>query len=194
MKMNKKQFFATSLVALLAFNTHADSLNDLQKCAATKDSLTRLVCYDQVMKVLNGAQIPQSVVNKQVKQQISVRATEPAKTVDSAAPLRPVSSKAIVVKQATTKDEDFGQEHLAKTTAEKNNEIKEVVFVVKTAKQTARDLWLITFENGQVWKQSDSKYIKLSAGDNVVLSKGMLGAIYLKKDQKNRKIRVKRQK
>jgi len=192
--MNKKQFFATSLVALLAFNTHADSLNDLQKCAATKDSLTRLVCYDQVMKVLNGAQIPQSVVNKQVKQQISVRATEPAKTVDSAAPLRPVSSKAIVVKQATTKDEDFGQEHLAKTTAEKNNEIKEVVFVVKTAKQTARDLWLITFENGQVWKQSDSKYIKLSAGDNVVLSKGMLGAIYLKKDQKNRKIRVKRQK
>jgi len=194
MKMNKKQFFATSLVALLAFNTHADSLNDLQKCAATKDSLTRLVCYDQVMKVLNGAQIPQSVVNKQVKQQISVRATEPAKTVDSAAPLRPVSSKAIVVKQTTTKDEDFGQEHLAKTTAEKNNEIKEVVFVVKTAKQTARDLWLITFENGQVWKQSDSKYIKLSAGDNVVLSKGMLGAIYLKKDQKNRKIRVKRQK
>jgi len=194
MKMNKKQLFATSLVALLAFNTQADSLSDLQKCAATKDSLTRLVCYDQVMKVLNGAQISQPVVNKQVEQQVSVRATEPAKTVDSDVSLRPVNSKAIVVKQTTTKAEDFGQEHLAKTAAEKNNEIKEVVFVVKTAKQTGRDVWLITFENGQVWKQSDSKYIKLSAGDNVVLSKGMLGAIYLKKEQQNRKIRVKRQK
>ena len=90
------------------------------------------------------------------------------------------------------KDASFGAEHLKKTKAAEDD--LQVVFVVKKLKKDQYGKWRFTFENGQQWKQSDSGYFKLKVGESVLLKKGVLDSIFLKKNDanSNRKIRVKR--
>jgi len=167
---------------LFSGGVQADTLTELQQCAATKDSLVRLVCYDNVMKSLNtGVSSHTATSNK-------VRPTQPAVT-GQATPYRPTTTQTVVIQQPKSKEDSFGQED-----KQKKDELDKVNFVIKSVKKDVRNKWLITFENGQVWQQTESGYLKLSAGDKVELSKGMLSAIYLKKPDSNKRIKVKRKK
>ncbi len=188
--MNKKLVtsfsFSLSLI-LLSFAAQADTLSELHKCAGTKDSLVRLMCYDTLVKSLNSAQTTLSAP-------VAVRATEPHSTP---APLRPVNEQVKVQKQpeaSISKEDSFGEEHIEKSAEVLAQEIDQVVFTVESTSKDARKKWRINFTNGQVWHQTDGQYIKLSEGDEVELSKGVLGVIYLKKVGQNKKIRVKRKK
>jgi hypothetical protein len=167
---------------MVIFNVQASSLNDLKKCAATKDSLERLVCYDNFVKLLNS--------NVDTKAPVIVRATEPKDTKSDVVALRPSAAKPEVVQQKKKNVDEFGEEHLVKP----EESINEVFFTVKSVKKIVHNKLSITFENGQVWKQSDDNYIKILPGDRVKLTKGMLGVIYLKTENQNRRIKVKRRK
>ena len=92
------------------------------------------------------------------------------------------------------KEEQFGEEHLTKSKEYEKNQLNEVIFTIKSVTKNKRKQWLITFNNDQVWKQIEHEYIKLSAGDDVELTKGMFGAIYLRKIGNNKKIKVRRNK
>lgn len=50
----------------------------------------------------------------------------------------------------------------------------------------------ITLENGQVWRQSDSKSFRISVGDAVVVRAKSLGSFMMSKEGSSRSIRVKR--
>lgn len=93
-------------------------------------------------------------------------------------------------RQQTKSIEQFGQEHIKSS----NEHELSVDFTIKLLSKNAKKRWVITFENDQVWQQKDSEYLSLSIGDEVQLSKGALGAIYLQKAGSNRKIKVRRQK
>jgi hypothetical protein len=95
----------------------------------------------------------------------------------------------IAVTAAENKVDDFGKKHLKKEVAEQDQSI---VFTIEKLKKLNYDNWQITFKNGQVWRQKDSKKIKLNAGDKVKLSTGFMSAIYLQKTDSNRRITVKR--
>jgi hypothetical protein len=161
---------------LSASHASADTLGKLVKCSNTKDSLVRLVCYDNVVKSLNSSN--------------SVNLPEVTASAVAESPKVSVNQKPGVMKS----DDSFGSEHLIAKNKSKNKGLTQVAFTIKTAEKTLRKKWKVTFENGQVWEQTDSGYIKLSAGNKVELSKGMLGVFYLKKTDQNKKIRVKRQK
>lgn len=83
---------------------------------------------------------------------------------------------------------DFGLEH-KKTLEDAEMEIS--AKVVKVSKTPYGKLKLV-LDNEQRWNQTDSKKLKLKAGDTVVLKRGALGAFYLKKADANRTIKVKR--
>jgi len=177
--MIKKITIATLFIGLgflSASHASADTLGQLIKCSKTKDSLVRLVCYDGVVKSLNSSS--------------SVSLPEAVASVAVNAPEVSTNQTPVVVKS----EDRFGSEHLTDKNKPKNKGLAQVSFTIKAAVKTLRKKWKVTFENGQVWEQTDSEYIKLSAGNKVELSKGMLGVFYLKKTDQNKKIRIKRQK
>lgn len=180
--MKKNKLISLFLTSIVIFNAQADTLTDLQQCADNKDSLERLVCYDNVIKSLNNSVTP--------KAQVAIRAVEPKDTKSSVVALRPSTAKPLVVQQEQKNEDEFAEEHLVKP----EESINEVFFTVKSVKKIVHNKLSITFENGQVWKQSDDNYIKILPGDRVKLSKGMLGVIYLKTENQSRRIKVKRRK
>jgi hypothetical protein len=182
--MNLNKLVAFFIVSLTIGYVQADPLTDLQKCADIKDSLKRLVCYDNLAKSLKH--------KRSTKPAVAVRVTEPKKHPADIVAARPSQAKPIVVKQPQKQNtvDDFGGEHLKKP----KESIDEVFFTVKSVKKVMHNKLVITFENGQVWNQTDDNYLKVLPGDRVKLSKGMLGVIYLKTEKQNRRIKVKRRK
>ncbi len=175
-------------IALISAASHGDTLSDLQQCATTKDSLVRLVCYDKVMKQLNGG-----VTVTKKSEPVAVRPTQPIVS-NAPTPLRPTTNKAVVVQQPQSKEDSFGQEHIQRAESQDISDTDEINVTVASVKRGPRDNLIITLQNGPIWRQSDGEYMKLSSGDEVKLSKGILGAIYLNKTGQNKKIRVKRKK
>ena len=50
----------------------------------------------------------------------------------------------------------------------------------------------VALDNGQVWRQLDSKPLRLESGDGVIIRKASLGSFLLEKKSGSRSIRVKR--
>jgi hypothetical protein len=86
----------------------------------------------------------------------------------------------------------FSKEHIKNTSEEEAEEIKSITLTISTLSKTIRGQWKITFENGQKWQQKDTARLKLTQGDTVVITKGMFGVVYMKKLNKNKRIKVKR--
>jgi len=155
----------------------AETLVERMKvCAKTKDSLVRLMCYDNLAKddllIKNSSkEIELKVVNK--------RPTTPEKASSSA-----------VTAKVKNEDDSFGGEHLVK---EKSYDgLKQVNFIIASANKDIRGNLRFVFENGQVWKQTDKTHFSVKVKEHVKISKGMLGAFYLKKLNQNKSIKVKR--
>ena len=166
--MNKTTLLSIFSIGLVSMSVTAGTLNtEFAKCSQVKDSLARLVCFDDLAKTVSVSSVP----NEQH--------SESKLAVKKVAPV-------------ASKDASFGAEHLKKTNV--SEEDLQVVFVVAKLTKNQFSKWFVTFENGQQWKQTDSVYFKLKVGESVILKKGALGAVYLKKNdpESNRKIRVKR--
>ena len=169
--MKKPPLLSIACLGLASMSANADTLEtELAKCGQVKDSLARLVCFDDLVKT---ASLP-TVSKKQ-----SVVTVPRTKTVPVTAPI-------------VSKEESFGAEHLKKNND--TEDVQQVTLVVESLDKNHYGQWRFTFKNGQQWKQTDSGYFKLQAGESVILKKGALGAFYLKKNdiKSNRKIRVKR--
>lgn len=170
---------------ILVSTAHGNTLESkLANCAKTTDTLARLVCFDTLATSV-AANIDTT------KDMSSAQLTATPSIV-------PVPESLIVdTKVATEVKTDqvamFGAEHLKKSVADKqkNNQITAIVAKVK---KNQYDQLLLTFENGQAWKQTDNSWFKLALGQGVILTKGVMGAVYLKKadGSSNKKIRVKR--
>lgn len=159
------------MLALLSLTTKAATLDgNLAQCVKIQDSLARLVCFDDLAE---QAMLPVNVVAKLEKNVPEAK----VKTV-----MAPTSTKAA----------DFGAKHLKKSQV-----VEEDLQIVFTVEQLSEDQYgklFFTFENGQQWKQTDNEYLKVKVGESVLLKKGFMSAVYLKKNMpdSNRKIRVKR--
>lgn len=170
--MKKITLISLACFGFTALSASAGNLKtELAQCAQVTDSLARLVCYDDLVKTTSLPNV-----------------SEKAPTV--AVP----KAKAVPVAPALSKEERFGAEHLKKTNVTEAD--LQVVFVVDKLKKDQYGKWRFTFKNGQQWKQTDDDYFQVKVGEKVLLKKGFMGAIYLKKTDpsSNRKVRVKRMK
>ncbi len=69
---------------------------------------------------------------------------------------------------------------------------EEKVFTVVSAKKS-RDKYIITMDDHQIWKQSEtSRTFKIAEGDKVVINSGSLSSYFLKKVGGKSRIKVKR--
>ncbi|WDE05476.1 hypothetical protein SG34_000560 [Thalassomonas viridans] len=147
----------------------ADLRTELRTCAASKDSLSRLACYDKLA-------------------QQSRLAGE-----DAGMPVKPRQKTAADNKTATAaggnQADNFGKAHLQAVAEVENGSMFSVIDKVQ---ELHYGKLALTLTNGQVWHQTDNNKLLLEAGDKVELMEGMLSAIYLRKDGLNKRIRVKR--
>ncbi|GAB0111172.1 hypothetical protein [Pseudoalteromonas distincta] len=164
----KKQLL--SLLVLLSAPTFAAqtefNTQALQACSFIENDFNRLLCYDN------------TVAGKSLlKPSVTKKLTPPT---TAAAPI-----------QVKEKVDDFGLEHKKEAQVEKETEIKAVVTSVKEA---AYGELIISLDNGQQWRQIGSDSMRLKENETIVISRGAFSSFLLKKDGKNRSIRVKRTK
>ena len=151
----------------------ADFVSSFKQCAAEKDSLNRLLCYDKLAKVLNHQQVDVELPD------VPVATSKSPSTVSTARTLEPAST-----------EDEFGAKHLNK---EKQEAVTQVSYVIKSIDKTIRGLYRFTFENGQKWEQQDNDVkTRFKVGETVIIKRGVFDAFYLKRPSSNRTIRVKR--
>jgi len=176
--MKKNPLKLIAILSLLSLTAQAETLNEgLVKCTKVEDSLARLVCFDRLAQ---HATVPVSTIVKSTKAQ---PVAEP-KFVAPAAPVAPVK---------VSKAESFGAEHIRKSHEVEEEESK-IVFEIASLQKDPYGKYRFTFKNGQQWKQTDNNQLRVKVGESVLLSKGFMGSIFLKKNDtdSNKKIRVKR--
>lgn len=197
----------TFFMMLLSVNSLANNTENLIKCAEQKDSLVRLLCYDEIVELLkkNDTETIKKVgldVNDPISS--STPSVTPSAT-SSATPLvegktanttlntlSPEKANSVKNNTASTAVEEFGSENIESKAEQQAKELNQVIFTIKSLKKTARGQWNIIFNNGQLWKQASSDTIRLVVGNKVEVSKAALGSYKLKKVGSNRSIRVKR--
>ncbi|WP_372872206.1 hypothetical protein [Shewanella sp.] len=152
-------------LALSTLPAMASVEQQLANCATISDKLDRLICYDKLAET--AARAPVLV---------------PAAAVAAA----PTTSAATISKPAPTMEESFGKTQKAE---EEPDRIElEIADVDKDQYGNLK----ISFTNGQVWKQTDSRRYKLTTGEKIFIEKGALSSFYLGSDSRNSTIRVKR--
>ena len=152
---------------------NSDVANGLSYCSKILNGEQRLACYDALAK----------------KYFVNVKLDEPDthKVVQIKEPV--VKSKKILVEDKQ-KIDDFSKEDLVKKDEDKG--LESITSTITRIKKLIRGELVIDLENGQQWRQKDSTRINLKVGDEVVLKKGALGAVYFYKVGSNRSIKVRR--
>lgn len=168
------------LGALLVINVapfaQAETLSEaMQACTRVENSLKRLVCFDRLAQRANGMQdveLPDFVS----RQPMSSSNTE-----------RP----AYTARPQNDAQSDFGFEN--QRAREEKSEESEMTAVVAKLDKYGRGRLQITLDNGQVWQQSTGDTLQnLRVGEVVVISRGVLGAFYLREHDGKKRILVKR--
>ena len=198
------------LLVLLPLTTAAaDLAAGLNQCATLSDGGQRLACFDQLAAsvapaaTIAPAPTPAAVVAAPVAA-AAVVATASSADQSPAAQSATAATAAIaavapepVVAAATASapaapapsaSERFGLE-LQQAPADQLEQIQ--ASVVKR-KKDLYGKWVITLDNGQVWKQSESASFRFPS-EQVTIERGVLGAFYLRVDGQSKSIKVKRQ-
>ena len=183
MKYNALLLIAGAL-SLTATSAQAESIEDaLNKCKSVDNSLQRLVCYDRVVKDMgqySGLQeaikrgYPVPPANSRPQAGNNPRPALPEVARQNAKPAEPETR--------------FGLEHTESNDSGDDTMYASIVEIDKSL----RDKYVITLDNGTVWRQTDSDTLKLKAGQTISIERGLLGAFYLSRSDVNRQMKVKR--
>lgn len=153
---------------LISLQASAGIEQQLANCSGIVDKLDRLICYDNL--AANNS-------NPNANQPIQASVSKPA----------PAPQAPVVAGAGAAAEESFG-----KIYKEEPAQITKIDMTVKSVSKDAYGALKISFENGQVWKQNDSRRFKLKEGETVYIEKGALGSFMLGKESINTTIRVKR--
>ncbi len=161
-------WIAASTAALLCFQAQAGIEQQLAQCASLTDKLDRLICYDELAAKFTHAKVTHA-------EAAVVAAAPVAKNVQA----DPVA--------------DFGADNLESTIqASKKNEVAKIFLTISEVGKDPYGALKISFSNGQVWKQTDSRNFRLESGQKVYIEKAALGSFLLGTEGRNSTIRVKR--
>jgi hypothetical protein len=106
------------------------------------------------------------------------------------APAKPVTPPAAAAPPA----QKFGEENLPAEKREQPVESAPETLRARVTKVSADPYGatIIVLDNGQTWKQAEGSKYRVSVGTGVTISRGMLGAFFLKADNSSLSIKFKR--
>ncbi|QSX33371.1 hypothetical protein JYB87_16890 [Shewanella avicenniae] len=164
-----RYFLIAVAAAGVSFSTLASVEQAVLDCAKVENAQQRLACYDDLSVSLqqhvekSQADVAQSDVEPVVSSTSSKEPTAAAIDRFGAKPVEVIKSP------------------------------EEINLTIASIRESVRGELIITFENGQVWKQVEQRRYRLEAGDKVTIKKAALGSFLLQAEGRNRSIRVQRQ-
>jgi hypothetical protein len=175
-------------------------LDELSICAKNNDSSQRLVCYDKLTKETKNSQPKQ--------RQASLKVTT-TKKVDNVVQLAQKTQSEIVLAgskiskelsvvqpQPTTVVDNTDKQQQAKFGDENKQRsedlIQQIQATIVEVQKAPRGELILTLDNGQVWRQSDSTRLRLRKDQVVVIKRAALGSFFIGKENTNRLMRAKR--
>lgn len=157
-----------ALLALMSVPAAAQSVSQQQlaTCAGIQNAIERLVCYD---KLAQG-------------QGVEVAAGAAQSTA-------PQTAKNTEQSTSTSYESEFGKEH--RDYAE--NRPDRLVVSIVSREQDPYGKWIVTLDNGQVWKENDSSStFRFSDDADYFIERGMLNSFFLGRTGLNTRMRVRR--
>ncbi|ACJ01078.1 hypothetical protein [Rhodospirillum centenum] len=160
------------LVAAFAGTATAQSLD---ACRQMQDPQARLACYDRLgpATALPPAESPRVG---------GIRPTAPSGTY-------------AVPPAVASPEQKFGAENVrqpAGVAAPRPQEIEALTAQVASVRQAGMGRIAVTLSNGQVWRQTETVRLDLSAGDTVTIERGALGSYNLLTSRTSRLYKVER--
>jgi hypothetical protein len=155
---------ALALLPVIVFAADPQ-LEAARQCTQLKDSLQRLVCYD---KALADGSPPGAAPAP-----AAVQAQRPPRAAPQApAPVAPAAAAAVAAAAPALGDESVKRNRKdAPDAVPSNLEAK-----VTAARETRKDTFRVSLDNGQVWQQMDmSALFHVAVGNTVRIEKGALG-------------------
>jgi hypothetical protein len=204
----KSCFIIITCLFAVSISSKAAALS-LESCAAIEHPAERLACYDRLSGRLPAdtteasGKTPATVTPAAPKADVIVPAVSspvatpaaPAAAATPAAPAAATTSTAAAPAEPPTApaveptphaETVFGLEH-------KEERPEEMQFKWARKKKDAYGKWIITLENGQIWRQTDSaRFSFRNPKKQVVISRGFMDSFFLGEPGRNTKIRVKR--
>jgi hypothetical protein len=202
--MNKMLLSVVFGAFLFSLTAKAEKLSEaILKCTQEKNSLKRLICFDSLSKDVKQYEdgerpdfiIPNFNLSGDTEPVTTERVRSPValtSPVASTPPAAPSSNTAPVSAESNESDRvaSLGLPKVKKRDIEKDEKI---YMTVAEVERSSNKKLKLTFENGQVWRQTDTVSIKVSKGNDVYLERGSFGSFWLSKDNTKKRIRVKRE-
>ena len=154
----------------------------LESCAAIEHPLERLACYDTLAGRLPADTAKASEIETNVVDPVAPNSDDNVPTVPA------VTSTVPAVEKMQDAEAIFGLEH--KQGKDRPDKLK-----LKWTKKEKDGFgkWIITLENGQVWRQTDSRRFSfLNSEQWVVIYRGALGSFFMGEPESHIRTRVKR--
>jgi hypothetical protein len=149
----------------------------MRACSRLQDSLQRLVCFDREFAALDAAAgtaaVPAAPAARMPAAPVAVAPATAAPT--SAAPTSAASTSAAPAAA------QFGDELVSrKTRPAKGSPEASLTAGVTAVREDQRGTWVISLDNGQVWRQQEVGLpFPLRTGETVRIDKGVLGSYML---------------
>lgn len=132
--------------------------------------------------------------NRNNEESAATRGEEPETSGDAAATSPDAQDqsgfgRSYAESSADGSEETFGRTRSSK--GDRENEVKLLIQKVGSALVDPYDHFIITLENGQVWRQVEGR-LKIKTGDTVSIEKTAAGGFFLKLNGEGRRVRVRR--
>ncbi|WP_051215768.1 hypothetical protein [Ferrimonas futtsuensis] len=146
-------------------------------CHAIQDQIQRLACYDKAAEaVVNCASQTDKLDRLVCFDQLG-------KPVRAGTPTKPAAPQAA---SPDATDERFG------LSDKRPEEPEAIEAAVSKLQQDPYGKFIVTLDNGQVWKQIDSKRFRLKKDKPITIKKASLGSFMLSQEGSSKSARVKR--
>lgn len=193
-----------ALLCLAVLPAGAEVPDALVRCQAIAEAQSRLACYDNAMAGLTASAnmttssamaptLTQSAAAESTTTQSAATQSTAVQQAAAPTPSAPTPSTATL-----TPTEMFGREESAS-----RDLVKEVIgstqldFIeaeVTLVQHTPYGELIVELDNGQLWRQIDSRSLRLKPGERVRISAASIGSFLLEKVTGSTSIRVRRQK
>jgi len=160
------------LPLLLLFAQPALSAEEaLAKCRQIEEIAERVACYDRI-----------------VDSRIPMYSSDSG---EAGAPSESAESSTIPDAQSLFGTNDAEAKRIVESTLA-IEQIDQIEAIVTDARTSASRKLTVILDSGQIWRQLDSKPLRVKSGDTVVIRKASLGSFLMEKKSGSRSIRVKR--
>lgn len=181
--MNVKAILLVGLLLSAHSLSHAtpNKLTQAQACSSIENALKRLACYDELFVTQREVAVAEQLQ--------AAEHVEPSKQVKPSEKVKLAKSvKALLVPNQNI--DKFGREHIK--TAEDEQTPAQLLATVVSLSKDPRKNRIFTLDNGQIWKESEQSKLRVKVGHKVYIEKGALSAYFLGREDKTRRIRVRR--